>query len=55
MGRVGTRFGRNAPTEAIEPEPMPQRMEPNSREVANRLLLRDQFKPATSLNVLAAC
>ena len=28
-------------------------MEPNPREVANRLLLRDQFKPATSLNVLA--
>jgi Animal haem peroxidase len=55
MGRVGTRFGRNAPTEATEPEPMPQRMEPNPREVANRLLLRDQFKPATSLNVLAAC
>jgi Animal haem peroxidase len=55
MGRVGTRFGRNAPTEATEPEPMPQRMEPNPREVANRLLLRDHFKPATSLNVLAAC
>ncbi len=55
MGRAGTRFGRNAPTEATEPEPMPQRMEPNPREVANRLLLRDEFKPATSLNVLAAC
>ena len=55
MGRAGTRFGRNAPTEVTEPEPMPQRMEPNPREVANRLLLRDQFKPATSLNVLAAC
>jgi len=38
MGKVGTRFGRNAPTEATEPEPMPQRMEPNPREVANRLL-----------------
>jgi hypothetical protein len=55
MGKAGTRFGRNAPTEATEPEPMPQRMEPNPREVANRLLLRQEFKPATSLNVLAAC
>ena len=55
MGKAGTRFGRNAPTEATEPEPLPQRMEPNPREVANRLLLRDRFKPATSLNVLAAC
>lgn len=55
MGMVGTRFGRNTPTEATKPEPMPQRMEPNPREVANRLLLRREFKPATSLNVLAAC
>ena len=55
MGKAGTRFGRNAPTEATEPEPLPQRMEPNPREVANRLLLRDEFKPATTLNVLAAC
>ena len=55
MGKAGTRFGRNSPTEATEPEPLPQRMEPNPREVANRLLLRDEFKPATSLNVLAAC
>ncbi len=55
MGKAGTRFGRNSPTESTEPEPMPQRMEPNPREVANRLLLRDEFKPATTLNVLAAC
>ena len=55
MGKAGTRFGRNTPTEATEPEPMPQRMEPSPREVANRLLLRDEFKPATTLNVLAAC
>ncbi len=52
---VGTRFGRNAPTDATAPEPLPERMEPSPREVANRLLLRDEFKPATSLNVLAAC
>jgi hypothetical protein len=55
MGKVGTRFGRNAPTDATEPEPLPGRMDPNPREVAARLLHRDEFKPATSLNVLAAC
>ena len=55
MGMVGSRFGRNAPTDATAPEPLPERMEPNPREVANRLLLRREFKPATSLNVLAGC
>ena len=55
MGMVGSRFGRNAPTDATAPEPLPERMQPSPREVANRLLLRREFKPATSLNVLAAC
>jgi Animal haem peroxidase len=55
MGMVGSRFGRNAPPDATAPEPMPQLMEPSPREVSLRLLDRDTFKPATSLNVLAAC
>ncbi len=55
MGRVGSRFGRNAPVEATAPEPMPRFMEPNPREVSRRLLTRDTFKPATTLNVLAGC
>jgi hypothetical protein len=55
MGMVGSRFGRNAPPDATAPEPMPQLMEPSPREVSLRLLNRDTFKPATSLNVLAAC
>jgi len=55
MGMVGTRFGRNAPTDATAPEPMPQQMEPSPREVSLKLLNRDTFKPATTLNVLAAC
>lgn len=55
MGKVGTRFGRNAPVDAQAPEPLPQRMEPSPREVARRLMHRDTFKPATTLNVLAAC
>jgi hypothetical protein len=55
MGMVGTRFGRNAPTDATAPEPPDRILDPSPREVARRLLNRDEFKPATSLNVLAAC
>ena len=44
-GMVGSRFGRNAPTDATAPEPLPERLLPSPREVANRLLLRDEFKP----------
>jgi Animal haem peroxidase len=55
MGQVGTRFGRNVDPTATPPESLAQRMDPNPREVATRLLHRDVFKPATSLNVLAAC
>jgi hypothetical protein len=55
MGMVGSRFGRNAPPDATGPEPMPQQMQPSPREVSLRLLVRDTFKPATTLNVLAAC
>jgi hypothetical protein len=55
MGQVGTRFGRNAPTDATAPEEMPELMTPSPREVSQKLLYRDSFKPATTLNVLAAC
>src|SRR3954454_21902214 len=54
-GRVGSRFGRNAPADATAPEEMPRLMTPSPREVSTGLLNRDTFKPATSLNVLAAC
>ena len=47
-GWSGSRFGRNAPTDATAPEPPPERLLPSPREVANRLLLRDEFKPATT-------
>ena len=30
-------------------------LDPSPREVSNKLLNRDSFKPATTLNVLAAC
>ncbi len=55
MGMVGSRFGRNAPPEATAPESEEERLRPSPREVSQQLLTRDVFKPATSLNVLAAC
>ncbi|SDG34940.1 Animal haem peroxidase [Sinosporangium album] len=54
MGRVGTRFDRNAPLAMTFPEPMDRLMSPNPREVADRLLTRTGFIPARSLNMLAA-
>ena len=54
MGMAGTRFGRNVAgryTEAESPERM---LDPNPRQVSAELLLRDTFKPATTLNILAA-
>jgi Animal haem peroxidase len=55
MGMVGTRFGRNIAPDATPPESPTERLDPNPREVSLRLLRRDSFKPATTLNVLAAC
>jgi hypothetical protein len=55
MGKVGSRFGRNAPPGTTFPEQMPELMAPSPREVSTKLLNRDRFKPATTLNVLAAC
>jgi heme peroxidase len=55
MGQAGARFGRNHPLGMTFPEPMPQLLEPSPRTVSTRLLNRDTFKPATTLNVLAAC
>jgi hypothetical protein len=54
MGQVGTRFGRNTPSD-VQPEQMPELMTPSPREVSQKLLHRDSFKPAETLNVLAAC
>jgi hypothetical protein len=54
MGSVGQRFGRNIPLEHAYPESEPSILEPNPRIVSRELLTRDQFQPATTLNVLAA-
>ena len=54
MGRAGTRFGRNSPPDESWPEVTPGFSRPSPREISLRLMTRDVFKPATSLNVLAA-
>ncbi|HZB95469.1 MAG TPA: peroxidase family protein [Herpetosiphonaceae bacterium] len=54
MGMAGTRFGRNVPLEYVFPDPEPALLTPSPRAVANTLLARDAFKPATTLNLLAA-
>jgi hypothetical protein len=53
MGMANSRFGRNIPASAERPE---NRVfeGPSPREVANKLLKREEFIPATSLNILAA-
>jgi hypothetical protein len=54
MGAVGSRFGRNVPlTRAYRDEPE-RLLTPNPRLISRRLLTRDEFQPATTLNLLAA-
>ena len=53
MGMIGARFGRNVPVDRTYPETLPDLLEPNPRLVSRRLLTRDEFKPATIVNVLA--
>src|SRR5215207_6134305 len=54
MGMAGARFGRNIPLDQVLPVTRDELMEPNPREVSRRLLTRDPFLPATSVNTLAA-
>jgi hypothetical protein len=53
MGMIGARFGRNVPLASTYPETLPDLLDPNPRLVSRRLLTRDEFKPATIVNVLA--
>jgi hypothetical protein len=53
MGKTGTRLGRNAPPEVTYPQEQ-SLFDPRPRDVSTQLLNRDSFKPATTLNVLAA-
>ena len=54
MGMIGARFGRNVPLDRTYPEEEPGLLEPSPRLVSRKLLTRDEFKPATIVNVLAA-
>jgi hypothetical protein len=54
MGSLGSRFGRNVPLEHAFPEDEKRLLEPNPRLVSRRLLTREEFQPATTLNLLAA-
>ena len=54
MGMAGSRFGRNVPIEYTYPEPEPAILSPNPRTVSLELLTREQFQPATTVNMLAA-
>ncbi len=53
MGGLGNRFGRNVPLDAAYPDPPDRLLDPNPRLVSRRLLTRDQFQPASTLNLLA--
>jgi hypothetical protein len=54
MGMAGTRFGRNVPPERFTAEDVSRLLDPNPRTVSTELLVRREFKPAPTLNVLAA-
>lgn len=53
MGMTGTRFARNAPHDMAEPD-RERMLKPNPREISLRLMTRNEFLPATTLNLLAA-
>jgi len=54
MGALGCRFGRNVPLENAYPAAQEDLLFPNVRTVSRRLLTRDTFQPASTLNLLAA-
>lgn len=54
MGCAGMRFGRNVPRKYTRAPTQAELLTPNPRLVSQRLMKRDRFKPAESLNLLAA-
>jgi len=52
MGMAGTRFGRNVPLASTFPDAA-SLLDPNPRLISRRLLTRDAFIPASTLNVFA--
>src|SRR6476659_9730668 len=53
MGSLGSRFGRNVPLSFTYREPPDAMLDPRPRLVSRELLTRDEFQPATTLNLLA--
>jgi hypothetical protein len=53
MGSTGSRFGRNVPLTEAFPDTA-NLLNPNPREISNKLMTRTAFQPATILNGLAA-
>ena len=53
MGARGARFGRNVPVARTRPDAA-RLMSPNPRLISKRLMTREAFIPATTLNLLAA-
>jgi hypothetical protein len=54
MGSTNSSFTRNINPRRIKPERPPRLHDPSARKVSLELMTRDEFKPATSLNILAA-
>ena len=52
MGAVGRRFGRNFPLDQVKPDTA-NLLTPSPRVVSRTLMTRDQFQPATILNLIA--
>lgn len=54
-GSVHMRFGRNVSLDSVKTELNANTLlTPNPREVSNELMARDEFKPATTVNFIAA-
>ena len=53
MGSSGTRFGRNIRLDRLATDEATL-LEPSPREISRRLMTRNEFQPAKSLNLLAA-
>jgi hypothetical protein len=54
MGSTGSAFTRNIDPRRSIPEKPPRLHDPSARKVSLELMTRDQFKPAQTLNILAA-
>src|SRR3954447_5959676 len=54
MGSVGREFTHNVDPKRIKPEKPPRLHTPSARKVSLELMTRDTFKPAETLNALAA-